>query len=283
LAFAPIFARASPIALIAASQAALPSAKSPEAPRSLARPPHADLRSPSISAESCFKLMAAVSPPFNLPAACASSLNSFCQSKLATASTLAMSGQFPGAPGIAGAPGTLGIFPQSMSKGDPSAVSKTGKETIRQQFFEETIVITLRPSSLDGSDVVHFQRPTVHKCAKTRKARLALPLRNCIQCALASAQGAHPNSARDRVIVRARHGGSHAHGAVPFRSARHCLARGSAGARAFGFAGFAHATRILAPADDQRRQIDRRYVSKIAAITSPATPVAASDRTWLDV
>jgi hypothetical protein len=35
-------------------------------------------------------------------------------------------------PGTAGAPGTAGIFPQSMSKGDPSAVSKTGKETIRQ-------------------------------------------------------------------------------------------------------------------------------------------------------
>jgi hypothetical protein len=30
-------------------------------------------------------------------------------------------------------PGTLGILPpQSMSKGDPSAINRTGKETIRQ-------------------------------------------------------------------------------------------------------------------------------------------------------
>src|SRR6266516_6396757 len=103
--------------------------------------PHAPFRSPSICSARLFKLMAAVSPPLSLADAAASSLNSFCQSKLATASALAMSGQFPGAPHPAGAPGTLGIAPppgilppQSMSHGAPSADTRIGQETIRQYF-----------------------------------------------------------------------------------------------------------------------------------------------------
>ena len=57
-----------------------------------------------------------------------------------------------------------------MSKGEPSAATRIGQETNRQEF--ETIIHILRPPASTGCNLVHIQRDTLHQVRQYKKDRV---------------------------------------------------------------------------------------------------------------